>query len=214
VEYDREEKGVVEMIPVKPKQEPKRFDARIRQRGVSFLASQGIPPDRLVRTSFWKGREYWRDSIKELHKAYYGVCAYLGIYLELEAGGVTVDHFRDKASHPSLAYEWSNFRLASARVNSRKGNKQDVLDPFDVPRNGFHLELVTGRIYPNPKLDSESQALVQATINRLKLDSKAARRMRLQRIRDFLGPKPKITAEGLKRYAPFIHAELKRQNLL
>ncbi len=202
------------MIVLKQKKEPKHFDSKIRQRGKSFLTSKGIPPDRKVGATFWKNREYWRECIKDLHKSYGGVCAYLGIYLELEAGGVTVDHFQDKGSHPSLAYEWSNFRLASAKMNSRKGKKKDVLDPFDVPQNGFHLEPRTGRIFPNPKLDSEKKAILEATIKRLKLDSKAARRMRLQRIQGYLGPKPKITAEGLKIYAPFIHAELKRQNLL
>ena len=50
-----------------------------------------------------------------------------------------VDHFYPKSVRPDMAYEWSNFRLASLKLNCRKREFQDVLDPFTIEPGWFCL---------------------------------------------------------------------------
>ena len=44
----------------------------------------------------------------------------------------TIDHFRPKSKYPKLAFVWSNYRLAGQAINMRKGDSEDVVDPFTV----------------------------------------------------------------------------------
>ena len=101
------------MIPVQRQPEPQDFDQKVRQPGAKFLATV-TPP------SQWENRDYWRRSLPELYIAYGGYCAYLALKIPRRAGGgePTVDHFLLKSLHPALAYEWNNFRLASAKMNA------------------------------------------------------------------------------------------------
>ncbi|NCC58476.1 MAG: hypothetical protein EOM17_12725, partial [Synergistales bacterium] len=165
------------MIHVNPQPEPESFDKKVRQKGISFMKKNEInshaqlPKEKTLPP-------YWRNCLDDLHSLYGGICAYLAIYVERITGANSVDHFVSKSKRPDLAYEWSNYRLACARINSRKGDCDDVLDPFEVENDWFHLELTTGRIYPNPDLDDHVKRKVQSTIDRLGLDDCGNRKLR------------------------------------
>lgn len=204
------------MIPVKQKPQPKDFSKKVAQPGKAWLTKAGLSLNAPI-PSGKKPPPHWRKCIKQLHQSYRGVCAYLAVYLELPPGAVTVDHYVAKSKLAGKTYKWSNYRLASATMNSRKRDYDTVLDPFFLKKETFHLDLVTGQIYPNPGLTNAAHAAAKATIDRLKLD-KPCREMRVRRFDDYLeliaaGPNA-AAAQQLKKYSPFIWYEANRQGLL
>lgn len=207
------------MIPVKLAEEPESFDREVRQPGLAWLKKRSLDPEKKVppKTTL---KPFWRQCLPELHRRYRGVCAYFCVYLEPELGGISTDHYLAKAQHQAkLAYEWSNFRLACDRMNTLKGTDlSDVLDPFEIEPATFFLELITGRVFPNPQLDANTLARAQITLGRLKLDEPGAREMRRRRFFDYLqlrGQQRNPDLEGkLRQYSPFIWFEAKRQDLL
>jgi hypothetical protein len=199
------------VIPVEPRPEPAFFDQLVRQPGLRWLEKQGILLDRELP----QGTElhpYWRKCLDELHGRYAGVCAYLCVYLEREAGGLGVDHFIAKSRQVALAYEWTNYRLASSTMNGRKLDFDTVLDPFTLRPGTYRLELVTGRIFVNPDLDEKARTVAQDTIDRLKLDNAGCREMRARHYEQYRTGQ--YTQEYFKSYSPFVWAEAKRQGLL
>ena len=200
------------MIPVQLQPEPASFDANVRAKGLAHLNAKGYALDKPLPSGatiepFWRG-----DCLTELHKAYGGICAYLCVFVERCTGGVSVDHFIAKSALAGLAYEWSNYRLACSTMNSRKRDFDDVLDPFELEPDLFHLDLTTGRIYPNPALGAYQMVQVEQTIQRLGLDDPLYRDMRVRWFDDYLnGPLPN---DYLRRKSPFVWAEAKRQGLL
>ncbi len=203
------------MIPVKLQGEPKTFAKRVRAPGVSWLKTNSVAANGPVPKGL-KLPPYWRECLKDLHDSYDGVCAYICVYIERCVGGTSVDHFVAKSKAPHQAYEWDNYRLACTTMNSRKRDYSTVLDPFTLPPDTFHLELVTGRIYPNPTLSAGDKAKANETIRRLKLDD-PCREIRSRRYDDYLGLRRdnQTAAEShLRRYSPFIWYEAKRQGLL
>lgn len=200
------------MIRVELAPEPASFDMKVRKKGFKWLDKNGLDLDQPVPEKT-KLKSCWRDCLEELWSSYNGVCAYLGVYFEFETGGATVEHFVAKStSKARLAYEWSNYRLASSRVNSRKNKFDDVLDPCEIEDGWFWLEIVSGRIYPAKDLAEGIEAQVEQTIQRLKLDSKGAREMRVGHVSWWL--QGEVTALFLQRQSPFVWKELQRQNLL
>lgn len=81
-----------------------------------------------------------------------------------------MDHFIPKSTKPGQAYEWTNFRLCRTRLNNRKGNHTDVLDPFTVPDRWFTLDFTSFLIRPNSALSVTEYDDVQKTIDRLDLN--------------------------------------------
>lgn len=199
------------MIHVNPQPEPESFDKKVRQKGINFMKKNEInshaqlPKEKTLPP-------YWRNCLDDLHSLYGGICAYLAIYVERITGANSVDHFVSKRKRPDLAYEWGNYRLACARINSRKGDCDDVLDPFEVENDWFRLELTTGRIYPKPNLEDRIKKKVQRTIDRLGLDENWSRKVRIKYYDDYLNED--ISSDYLKSHAPFLWAEADRQNLL
>jgi len=53
-----------------------------------------------------------------MYEAYDGVCAYTGMRMHRVLSDPTIDHFVPKSKRPDLAYEWTNYRLALAKVDS------------------------------------------------------------------------------------------------
>lgn len=206
------------MIPVKPKPEPTTFNARVRQKGERWLREQGIDLHRPLPVGT-SPEPYWRACIPDLHAAYWGICAYLCVYIELTVGGTSTDHFVAKSVDPKRIYEWSNYRLACTTMNSRKCDYDDVLDPFELKSDTFHLNLASGAIYPNPKLKKRDLARAVATIERLELDDAECRQLRKRRWADYVKlaapKKQRVAAEKhLRKYSPFVWTEAKRQKLL
>jgi hypothetical protein len=142
-----------------------------------------------------------------MRTAYKSICAYSSLWL-LPHEKATVDHYVPKKDAPSLAYEWSNFRLANLWINSCKYIHRDVLDPFLIGDSWFILDFATFIIKPNPELPSDLEEAVLKTIKRLKLnhnDYLDSRQFWFETFRNDISM--------LEEKAPFIAYEMKRQGI-
>ncbi|NJL27279.1 MAG: hypothetical protein HC897_04990 [Thermoanaerobaculia bacterium] len=205
------------MIPVSPQPEPANFHDVVRTPGLRWLKENKIDLERPIPPQK-KLPPRWRHCLADLHLAYGGICAYLCVFIERCTGGSSVDHFIAKSQQPGLAYEWSNYRLACTTMNARKRDYSTVLDPFQLEPETFFLELVTGRIYPNPQLPAEYREQAQLTIERLRLDDATCREMRRQNFTHYVelrGPARNAQVETwLEHKYPFLWYEANRQGLL
>ncbi|HZI15757.1 MAG TPA: hypothetical protein VE153_35650 [Myxococcus sp.] len=186
------------MIHVEPQPEPPDFDACVRQRGREDLAS---PEGEL--------RPHWRQCALQLWKAYQGVCAYSCLYIPRGTGGISVDHMLPKSKRRELAYEWTNYRLACIRMNARKNDLEDVLDPFEVRDGWFALDLSTLEVVPGAGLSQELRQRVQETIDRLDLNDREFVEARSSYYDNFL--KEEVSFSFLRKHFPFLANELVRQ---
>lgn len=199
------------MIHVSAQKEPDSFDAEVRQKGLAWLRKNAIPLE-LPLPPKTKLKPYWQSCLDEMHTSYNGYCAYLAVYIERVISVGSVDHFIPKLNRVDLAYEWSNYRLACSRMNSRKRDFEDVLDPFEVETGWFRLEPVTGRIYPNPSLSAELKGTIQTTIDRLGLDDAGNRGLRARYFHLYCSVG--YPEKALKQQSPFVWVEARRQGLL
>ena len=189
------------MIHVEPQREPLDFDAKVRQPGLIDLAS----PDGELRP-------HWRHCALQLWEAYRGICAYSATYIPLGTGARSVDHFLPKSKRRALAYEWSNYRLACDRMNARKNDLDDVLDPFEVQDGWFMLELTTLQVVPGRGLPEDLNRRVQETIDRLDLNDAEFTRQRAEYYDLF--QKGEVQFSYIRRRSPFLAKELVRQGLV
>lgn len=195
-----------------PAAEPSDFDNRVRQPGASFLRMTPNPS-----SSDWRGYDYWRRAIGDLLAAYRSVCSYSGCWTKPNNHRVStiqdssVDHFVPKSTDPSQAYEWDNFRLSRARLNNRKGNHNDVLDPFALPGRWFTLDFKTFLIFPSHTLSNSERTKVQETIDRLELNADDDYvQERVNVVREYsMG---RLTMDTIDVYWPFIAEEMKAQD--
>lgn len=185
------------MIHFDRRQEPGGFDATVRQPGRAWLQQH---------PAFDRPRDFWLAVRGDLATAFADLCAYSCMY---EPVG-TVDHFIScrtcqARGTPNEIYEWSNYRFASAWMNSAKQNADDqVLDPFEVQDGWFEIMLPSLQLrlveenIPADKLD-----LARSTIRRLHLehDERVIRQRRSWYEQYQLG---ELTLEGLRRRAPLI----------
>lgn len=150
------------MIKIKPAEEPSDFEERVRKPGLDYLA---VHPG--------KGpKPLWNNCRNDLYNAYGGYCAYTTFRINSRLDAV-VDHFLPKSSHVDKVYEWSNFRLSSFHVNSVKKDSENIVDPFKLPENAFHLEEdMILAVNDGAFLSEEECTLAHETIKRLKLNSR------------------------------------------
>lgn len=188
------------------KGEPTDFHNEVRTPG-----STALPNIDFSKPRPFQGKEYWRRILPELHAAYNSICAYTAHWIPLDVGSDTVEHFLPKSIYPAEAYEWNNYRLVCARLNGRKGNHQDVVDPFLMPANMFQLDFPSLLIQPNPVLSDPDLALALSTRKRLKLNEERCVRSRTKYVVELRDHE--ITMGYLRRHAPFIHAEIQRQGI-
>lgn len=153
--------------------EPANFDSLVRIPGNRFLARKPNPTPQE-----WSRKALWRKVHDDLYSAYSGICSYCASWTPRRgpvAGGAadhtSVDHYVPKSQDTSLAYEWSNYRLARSRLNHRKDNWNDVLDPVAIGVGWFYLDFTTYLLAPNGQLNKAEQQLVWDTINRLQLNT-------------------------------------------
>ena len=106
-------------------------------------------------------------------------------------------------------YEWTNYRLACALMNSRKNDVEHVLDPFDVGDGWFALELYEFQVMPGAGLPGDTEAEVTNTIERLRLNDSQCREARREFAVDYWCRE--IGWSYLERHAPFVARELNRQ---
>ena len=135
------------MIKVELKRKPSDFDSKVKTPGQRFLNEIKHP-----RGKQWNNKDFWVRVIPDMVTAYDGVCAYSSLWIKPDQP--TIDHYISRDENPNLAYEWNNFRLARWRINTRKRNHKDVLDPFEIGENWFVLEFTTFEVKPNPRLSA------------------------------------------------------------
>lgn len=210
--------------------EPPDFDARVRQPGKNVFAElTGAPaptrpgPKRKavgtrvedIPASELRKKALWQEVIPDLRRAYRDICAYLAMRIHPATGAATVDHFVPLDDAPQLAYEWSNYRLCSAQVNTNKKNHRDVLDPFLVGQGWFALDIGTFEVVPGPDLSSDVLEEVEATIARLKLNEPTFVQARAEYHDRYLGlVDAPLPLEWLEAECPFVANEMKRQGRL
>ena len=200
------------LIPVAPAAEPADFDREVRQPGSAFLHATPHPS-----ASAWKSHDYWRKALGDLRVAYHNICSYSGSWTKANVSGIStlqdssVDHFMPKSSSPAQAYEWANFRLSRARLNNRKGDHNDVLDPFALPARWFTLDFRSFLVFPSHALSVSNKKRVQKTIGRLWLNTDNDYvQERVEVIREYcLG---NWTLDMLDEFWPFIASEMKAQD--
>ena len=200
------------MIPVAAAVEPPDFNLRVRQPGAAFLLTNPQPT-----SAAWRNHDYWRLAMRDLLVDYRMICAYSGSWTYNNPGSAhsiracSVDHFVPKSLRPSLAYNWQNFRLARARLNSYKGNHTDVIDPFTLSERWFVLDFSTFLIRPLSKLSRAKKRSVQRTIDRLRLNiDNDYVDERIGVIRGYCAGSLPMTV--IRRYWPFIGQEMDVQN--
>jgi hypothetical protein len=122
----------------------------------------------------------------------------------LDPTGGTVDHYLSWKNHPELAYEWSNYRFASAVMNSAKRTADAaVLDPFEVGAGWFEIILPSLQMRTTEAVPPELREKAEYTLKRLKLrDGERVIRWRLSWYRLFL--KGGVSIEGLRDVAPLL----------
>ncbi len=199
------------LIPVTPVAEPADFHSKVRVPGAVFLKTTPSPSG-----SQWRRHDYWRMALDDLLNAYNKVCAYCGCWTfranrNTKPEDGTIDHFTPKSAVPAQAYEWDNFRLCRSRLNARKGNTRDVIDPFKLAPGWFKLDFRTFFLVPNPTLPPPDRARVEATIARLQLNTDNDYvNERIGAIREYCVGKATL-AQLDKRY-PFFAAEMREQD--
>lgn len=195
------------MIHVNMQPEPVEFDALVRHPGASFLMTCPTPT-----TKEFKTHSYWRALLSKTRELYGAVCAYGCHYVPADTGVDTIEHFRPKSKYPSDAYEWSNYRFVCGRLNGRKGNHEDVLDPFHVENGWFVIEFPSLLVKPAPNLEPDLKGRVRQTCERLGLnDEGTCLKQRYKSVEDFcLG---RVRFDLLETDAPFLAAEITRQGL-
>lgn len=144
------------MIRVERAPEPAEFDLRTRQPGAVWL-SQNLT-ERPI--------DLWSLFLPDLAHAFGNRCGYRAMW---DADG-TVDHYLSCKIHRSLAYEWSNYRFASASVNSSKKNLDDnVLDPFEVSDDWFEVILPSLQLVLTEQVPADIREKARFTLERLQL---------------------------------------------
>jgi hypothetical protein len=204
------------VIPVTPKHEPLDFDLRVRQRGQDWIAKHQLDPNLALpdhleypKPAYWAKQPDGYSCLEQLYAVYSEVCAYTGLHIS--GGAKSVDHFVPKSRLVGLAFEWSNYRLACRNINSLKQDFEDVLDPFFLESEVFFLELDTGEIYTNPRLENtELGHRATQTITRLKLWT--LNQLRAEYFA--LYTNHELSLHFLQKRAPFVYLEALRQNLL
>ena len=214
------------MIPVAEAPPPAKFDERVKNPGLSAIAELvGEKPDKPRkgprRNKVADRREdippdefppYWRDVLPEMLESYDRICAYLSLYIPRATGSPSVDHIIPKSKAWDRVYEWSNYRLACARLNSWK-SVNSVLDPFAVEDGWFALEFVEFQVMPGPRAAGAVEKQVEDTIEKLGLNDQECCDAREEYVEAYLDREP-IPLWYLKRRAPFIARELRRQGML
>lgn len=198
------------MIPVEPAPEPEKFDRQVRRKGQAWLREKGWNPGE-APPEVSKLPAYWTAFTETLFEAYSGICAYYAFYIEASSGAATTDHFVAKTSHAGLAYEWSNYRFASLAANRAKRDYDDVIDPFVLEPGTFLLNLASGAVSCATSVSPSDALLVEATINRLKLNSPRLQKMRASHFTMYL--RGHCGLDYLARTSPFVYQELLRQGV-
>ena len=210
------------MMRVAPQPEPDHFDQRVREPGSWAIAElvgeqSPRPPGRQLAQVAPSRDEipgakfppYWRRVRDDLRDRYECVCAFSGMRIAPTAD-CTVDHMVSKSTDWRLVYEWRNYRLSCLRMNRKKREFTDVLDPFCIDDDWFVMDVVEFRLHPGPSLDASRKQSVAATINRLGLNDLDWCETRRQHVEYYREHKMLHIVEIL---FPFVAKEIRRIGL-
>ncbi|MEO5366222.1 MAG: hypothetical protein H7831_07665 [Magnetococcus sp. WYHC-3] len=216
------------MIPVVQAPEPPEFDANIRQKGLSAIDEMVGRKPRKGHTGRKRKKladreqdipaeafpPYWRDILPEMLDRYERRCAYLAMNIQHATGSPTVDHVLPKSYAWNQIYEWANYRLCAAIINSKKGALRTLVDPVDIGPDWFALNLNTLHVERGTAAPQAEWPRIDATLP--VLNHRPCVQEREEYVRCYrLGP----SAGGfdlvhLEYRAPFIASELRRQGQL
>lgn len=120
------------------------------------------------------GDSKWCDFHEDLHKVFFGLCA----YCESECKG-EVEHFRPKSRYPHKVYEWTNWVLACHVCNNKKGGRWPTggyVDPcakttLAQPETHFKFDTTTGEILVKDGLTPARRRRAENTIKNLGLNA-------------------------------------------
>lgn len=143
--------------------------------------------------------------------SYDRLCAYLALHIEPATGNPSVDHVIPKSKAWDRVYEWSNYRLASARINAKKNDIHHVLDPFEIEDGLFAIEFVEFQVKPGPEAGGQLASVLQ-TIETLGLNMPECCAARRAYVVDYEAGE--ISLSYMERRAPFVAREMRRQGLL
>jgi len=179
------------MMRFEPAPEPEAFDEKCRQPGGAWLRSHP-PPQR--------PRDFWSPFKPALADAFRQLCAYSCLF---EPVG-TVDHYLACHKHRERAYEWINYRFASAWINSSKGKTdREVVDPFEVEDDWFEILLPSLQLVLTDRVPPEHRARAEHTLIRLHLrDDERVIRQRAEWYRMYR--ESELSLAGLHEKAPLI----------
>lgn len=194
------------MIHVDLKPEPLDFDARVRQPGNAFLERCPNP-----KNKDWSKHNYWNRSSSSLYQAYGGICAYCGQWFPKTTTAVSVDHFYPKSTHQELAYEWSNYRLTTQTINNYKGDKVNILDPFEIQDGDIVIDFPSCLVKPRQDISPGEKNKARYTIQTLHLNDEDQANQRCEMVMMYISGD--VSKQFLEAKYPFIAAELQRQNL-
>lgn len=194
------------MVNVKARNAPANFAADVNTPGQAYLLAHPVA----VKNEKWEA--HWQKAIPDLRTNYKDICAYYGCHIAETTGGATVDHYLPKSKNRGQAYDWSNFRLACSRMNARKHNGTNVIDPFAVMDGWFVIEFRVMTVHPARTLTSATRASVLHTRRKLNLNSAECVRERTRLWNNYWVNGDSITT--LYTHAPFIALEAVRQHKL
>lgn len=122
-----------------------------------------------------------------------------------------VDHYLSCGNHPKRAYEWRNYRYASAWINCSKGTEDEkVLDPLEVQDDWFQVLLPSLQLVLTDRIPAEQRQRAQYTLERLHLrDDERVIRQRRAWYSEF--ESGGISLNELERVAPLIARAVRRQ---
>ncbi|GBC59427.1 hypothetical protein DENIS_0366 [Desulfonema ishimotonii] len=186
------------MIHFDPVPEPHDFDKKAKQPGLRWIEKH---PDAK------RPKDFWTPFKPCLTEGFAHLCAYSALF---EPVG-TVDHYISVRTDMRLAYEWNNYRFASAWMNSSKQTADDrILDPFEVEDGWFEIILPSLQLVMTDSVPEEYMEKARFTLKRLHLqDDERIIRIRQEWYRMYL--EHEITLEGLKRKAPLIARAIEKQ---
>ena len=212
------------MIHVRLAEEPEAFNQAVRipgLRAIAEMVGEGSPRRGRPRKKIADHREevspdqfpaYWTESLNDLMSLYHRVCAYSCFFIHEITGARSVDHFAAKSRLWHRVYEWNNYRLACALMNSRKKDFNDVLDPVQIDDGWFQLKLVGFQVLPASTQHPFTQDVIQQTIDRLKLNDSHFRNARAEDAEAYWNGDISLNRPILE--SPFVAMELHRQGRL
>lgn len=172
--------------------QPEGFELEVEVRGATWLREH---------LDAHRPRDYWSPFKAHLAEGFRNLCSYSALF---EPVG-TVDHFVSWDEDRSRAYDWSNYRFASAWINSSKKTlrSSDILDPFEVEDGWFELILPSLQLVVSDSLPESLRERAEFVLDRLHLrDDERVVRQRREWYRMY--QEGELSLEGLKKKAPLI----------